>query len=479
MRRLGWLSSSTAVAILAVGGVVAVLFAFGGRMFNPGPLNADSHDDRELGGVTSHAELSGNCSACHAPPWSRETMASRCLDCHEDIRRQIDSDRSLHGKMSNGTNCRECHTEHKGAHASITDMAKFDHDYAAFALTGKHEAVDCKSCHTNNVRKGTPQDCASCHIEPDVHKGRLGTACASCHTTATWQNSKIALKNFDHNLTAFKLTGKHTAVDCKSCHVNEVFKGTPQTCVGCHAEPTVHKGRFGAGCAKCHSTDTWKVAPAQLAGQFDHNLTAFKLTGKHTTVDCKKCHVNEVFKGTAQTCVGCHAEPVTHKGRFGTACAQCHSTSTWQGATFQHTMFSINHGRRNNTCATCHTDATNYKTYTCYNCHEHSVAKTERQHMRRKITDIDNCMRCHARGRKRERERAESPDSSLNIESLFALDTHPSLPASDRSCPECGNRSRSVEILLGALRECPSRSSPSGASCPSGSASGCPYSTTR
>lgn len=268
-------------------------------------------------------------------------MAKRCLDCHTDVRKQFDEHGSMHGKLPEGTQCRRCHTEHRGAEAPLT---RLDH--------------------------------------------------------------------FDHNWTGFKLSGKHQAVECKSCHTNEVFRGTSASCVSCHAEPDRHRGKFGTACSQCHSTDTWATSPTNLR-HFNHDVAAFKLTGKHRAVDCKACHANNVFKGTAQTCVSCHAEPVVHKGHFGTACAECHTTSTWKGATFKHT-FPINHGRRRtgNTCATCHTTPNNYKVYSCYGCHEHRPERIARKHRGRRFVgvNIDQCTKCHGRGRKRggregERER--------------------------------------------------------------------------
>src|SRR5260221_4033459 len=82
---------------------VAVLAGFyssgGGKMFSSGPLSQQHRGREKLGGVSSHAEIAGNCSACHAPAWSRETMASRCLDCHANVRAQLDEERTMHGRI--------------------------------------------------------------------------------------------------------------------------------------------------------------------------------------------------------------------------------------------------------------------------------------------------------------------------------------------------------------------------------------------
>lgn len=99
--------------------------------------------------------------------------------------------------------------------------------------------------------------------------------------------------------------------------------------------------------------------------------------------------------------------PTVHKFRYGSGCVNCHTTAAWEGTTFTHAIFSINHGKKNNTCATDHQDTKNLALYTCYNCHEHTPAKEERRHAKRNIVKLDNCIDCH--GRKRGRPRAEAP----------------------------------------------------------------------
>jgi hypothetical protein len=432
MRRLGRIPGEWIAAFAAVSVVVAVVCVYGAHAFSPGALKAESRRSAVRGGVHCHAEIE-SCSACHAPPWSGEAMADRCLACHDDIRAQIDHHGPLHGSMPEADQCRTCHTEHQGAAARITRLDRFRHDFAAFPLTGKHTTLDCASCHIGQTYLGTPQSCAACHAEPAVHKGRFGSDCASCHSTFTWRDSQFK-NGFDHDLASFKLTGKHTSVDCKSCHLNSVFVGTPQTCAACHAEPAVHKGRFGTACAHCHATITWKDTTS-LIGSFDHDLAAFKLTGKHKSVDCKSCHVNNVFVGTSKSCVACHAEPVVHKGKYGTGCATCHSTTTFTGATFKHT-FPINHGRRQqgNACNVCHNVPNTFAVYTCYSCHEHNPARIEKRHERVKLggRKLEECASCHKNGRGgRERETAlESCPrmGGLALGVRWDIDGLPSLP---------------------------------------------------
>jgi hypothetical protein len=78
----------TLVALLLV---ATALVAGGGRLFSPGALSAKT--GQVLGGVSSHAGLGGNCTACHTAPWEKATMNDRCLaaqcaagqECHSHL----------------------------------------------------------------------------------------------------------------------------------------------------------------------------------------------------------------------------------------------------------------------------------------------------------------------------------------------------------------------------------------------------------
>ena len=253
--RLPGLTTGRVTALLTLGAVVVVVCRSGGSMFSPGPLNGQGRRGVTLGGVSSHAETGGNCAACHHTPWSGTTMAERCLDCHQDVREQIDSKGALHGKMSEAMQCRSCHSEHNGKHGVLTSLSKFDHDCTAFKLTGKHRAVECASCHTNTVYKGTAQSCVSCHTEPKVHKGKYGTDCAGCHSTNSFSDAV-----FKHT---FPLNhGRRRGnISCATCHTaDDHFKS--YTCYGCHEHQPARIARKHlrlnavelANCTRCHPT---------------------------------------------------------------------------------------------------------------------------------------------------------------------------------------------------------------------------------
>ncbi|MBI5962222.1 MAG: hypothetical protein HY863_02005, partial [Chloroflexi bacterium] len=376
------------------------------------------------------------CEKCHINGQFKGTPMD-CASCHT-------KDDAHNGTL--GNQCAVCHTP------SGWKPSTFNHNNAAFQLTGKHTTVACASCHINGVFKGTPMDCASCHSDTDPHGGKLGTQCTQCHTTNGWtpstfdhNNSSFKLtgkhttvtcaqchkdkffvgtptacsachgnndphggalgaqcetchttaawkpSTFDHNNSIFKLTGKHTTVACAGCHKDMKFKGTPTTCFACHAANDKHGGRYGTNCAACHSTSGWKPAT------FDHNLSSFPLTGAHINTACTACHINGVFLGTPKECVACHAAKDVHAGKAGTNCAACHTTTAWKPSTFKHT-FPLTHGKNPITaCITCHPSTTS--AYTCFGCHEHTVTNMADKHKQVKNYSPTACATCHPDGK--------------------------------------------------------------------------------
>jgi hypothetical protein len=307
------------------------------------------------------AGLAFTCSDCHGADVTRFDPAV-CSTCHA----QIDGAFFAAHTQAYGADCRGCHD------GLETISKNFDHSRVAFKLEGKHQGLVCESCHLN-VRtsadfKSLSTDCGVCHLKDDAHNGEFGKDCGDCHKAAAWKPA-----TFDHNLSVFKLEGKHAEAKCTDCHINKLFKGTSSACFSCHQKDDEHVGKFGQDCSACHSTQAWEPAT------FDHNLSAFKLDGAHTNVVCEKCHINSVFKGTPQECSDCHVDPAFHQGLFkGQACSACHDTNKWYPAKFNlahpeptdggEAGSGITHGRA--TCRDCHT--TNLMAATCTNCHDNN-----------------------------------------------------------------------------------------------------------
>jgi hypothetical protein len=424
------------LVILIVG--IATWLA-GGVLFSPGPLNAEAQPRQPLNGVTSHAELSGDCAACHPPPWSAERMSDRCMACHGDVKTQFASRSGLHVLISAGENCRECHSEHAGVtgelthfaieaemhkrtgfslaqhkkqadgspfectachtagyvqldqsacsdchagsdplfmtqhradygddclacHNGVSYLASYDHGLTRMPLDGKHAALKCRDCHAGRPQlAGLPVACAGCHADNDPHAGRLGQECGACHATTGWTSVL-----FDHASTGFLLQGKHAAAPCLDCHADLTFAVAGSTCNACHAKDDAHQDKFGADCGACHKPTAWADV------SFDHNTTAFPLTGSHAGLPCANCHAERTFAVPGSTCNACHAKDDAHQGKFGSDCGACHKPTAWTEASFDHntTSFPLTGKHAGLPCANCHAERTlAVAGSTCTACH--------------------------------------------------------------------------------------------------------------
>jgi hypothetical protein len=243
----------------------------------------------------SHAEIGGNCGACHASPMSRQTMADRCMDCHENVREQLNSNGPLHGRLPDGRNCRSCHTEHKGARAEITSFASFDHGWTSFALAGAHENADCRSCHTQEAYHGTPNTCVACHGKVDAHKGRYGNRCEQCHKSTAWADASFKHRfPIDHG-------SRRRSNTCATCHSDETNLKS-YTCYNCHEHREdrmvrIHQRRKIANlaaCADCHRMNGKRRRDRADAAEIPADLAAFLGDASHSplhssTVICPAC----------------------------------------------------------------------------------------------------------------------------------------------------------------------------------------------
>jgi hypothetical protein len=92
----------------------------------------------------------------------------------------------------------------------------------------------------------------------DPHLGQVGTECASCHGTTTFDVPAYEHRN--RSLGQF-FSGRHVSTTCESCHpkvrgrfaggVGEAMNFSVDTqCVNCHRD--VHNGSLGAACINCH-----------------------------------------------------------------------------------------------------------------------------------------------------------------------------------------------------------------------------------
>lgn len=250
------------------------------------------------------------CSDCHTERISRFSQQT-CTDCH----RSLDAQYMDAHQENFGDGCLACHD-------GQDRYGNFDHSQTRFALKGSHLSLACSQCHpsartTADLQKAAT-DCAACHHADDAHDGRFGAQCETCHSTTNWKDA-----TFDHSLSAFPLDGAHRQVDCQGCHKNNVFKGTPQECAACHADPAFHAGLFpNQACSACHTTTAWR--PARFNGSHP-----FPINHGKTNNACADCHQPNL---TQWTCYTCHAQAETARkhqkegiANF-TDCLGCHPT---------------------------------------------------------------------------------------------------------------------------------------------------------
>jgi len=184
----------------------------------------------------------------------------------------------------------------------------------------------------------------------------------------------------------FPLTGKHSALECASCHLEGTFAGTPRLCSACHAavRPASH---YPGECSACHSTDAWRPASFNHSGQTNCQSCHVRPRG-HYTGQCSACHSTNAwrpasFNHNGQTdCQSCHARP---SGHYAGQCSACHSTNAWRPAYFNHS------GQTD--CQSCHARPSGHYSAQCSACHSTDAWRPANfDH-----SGQTDCQSCHAR----------------------------------------------------------------------------------
>jgi hypothetical protein len=137
---------------------------------------------------------------------------------------------------------------------------------------------------------------------------------------------------------------------------------------------------------------------------FDHSKTNYALEGLHATVECSKCHGNNLAsKPKHDKCLSCHKD--FHKGQFAKSgamidCAECHTVKGFSQSLYtiekhDKTRFGLIGSHLATECKSCHKtgDEWNFKidSYRCVNCHE-NIHKDE---ISQKFMGDSNCEWCH------------------------------------------------------------------------------------
>jgi len=356
--------------------------------------------NKKWGPVVPHTKFPSDCSLCHVPErWDKlkddftfdhekETgyrlegshVAAACLRCHND-RGPIDAyvARGCAGchldphTSSLGLDCEQCHSQISWAPTGLVG----EHAATRFPLMGVHAIAACESCHEGAATgqfRGAPTQCEICHqadltlaTDPNHSANGWVADCQKCHQpTASWQGAFV-------NHDFFPLAGGHGGLDCTQCHtVPGIFSGLSTDCYSCHAPnyqtaPNHVAGNYSHNCEECHSTRAWSPAT------FKHS--SFALTGAHTSLDCLQCHGGGVYAGLPSDCYSCHSAnyqtaPNHVAGNYSMNCEQCHSTTAWLPAAFDHSSFALVGGHSGLDCTQCHVGGVYAGLPTdCYSCH--------------------------------------------------------------------------------------------------------------
>ncbi|MBI4693457.1 MAG: hypothetical protein HY749_05495 [Gammaproteobacteria bacterium] len=326
-----------------------------------------------VGHIATNVPAATDCATCHVGAQntlsfvggqyhSKVTVTTGCTSCHTDGRTSSPLGRSANHFATN-TKCEDCHyvgntfTPHTTVkHADFTTLTpcKTCHDGAV------HDGVTVTGKTTNHI--ATTADCAGCHV--------------GAETTLNWAGG-----TFDH-------TG--TSTGCATCHDGTHAGGTgPQ-----------HIGTTTL-CEACHTnsatTKLWTSTPT--TGNVPHGQIT-------STTPCTTCHATAT--GTSFTIDGMtitgrplkEADGSTHPTTGD--CVNCHGTTSWQGAVFNHS--GVTSGC---SASGCHTDgnvssplgrsANHFATNTnCQDCHNVGSAFTPRKTMKHAdLTALTPCASCH------------------------------------------------------------------------------------
>jgi hypothetical protein len=250
--------------------------------------------------------------------------------------------------------------------------------------------------------------------------------------------------------------------------------------VECHVN--VHEKQFhsefsGKSCTTCHTTENFSKRLS-----FDHNKTHFQLKGKHTRLECLKCHVpiQERFpppskaqmhqflfpKVFTQDCSACHRDP--HEGQYGQQCSGCHTEESWKKSKDFHKNFALFGVHYSLECAECHRDGRQLSGMSreCTVCHQkddihagtlpdcgrcHRQQFWENPHFQHSMSNFPlrgvhrtiDCASCHDRGIYKG---APSRCIDCHLQDALAVTPGGGVPNHsgllDRSCSECHNQFR-------------------------------------
>ena len=143
---------------------------------------------------------------------------------------------------------------------------------------------------------------------------------------------------------SFRLTGAHLTIQCIDCH-SSGYQNMPTDCYSCHSgnynsvpDPNHVQDNFSQICTQCHTTAAWlpatfrshSIAVSVNWRAYSHSLV-FPVT--HRDLIIRRPNAIPAITVDYQNV----SDPNHVQNNFDHVCTQCHTTTAWSPATFNHT----------------------------------------------------------------------------------------------------------------------------------------------
>ena len=210
---------------------------------------------------------------------------------------------------------------------------------SVFPLTGAHATLACAQCHTNNNYTHAahdllrlPPDGLDWDNEPEPRRCRVPH-----HLRHMPHHDRLDQRQLQSRAVCQLSTDRsacdadlHSVPHEQQLLTTRQLPATPAT----RRISTAPRIRITSLQVSRRIARSATRRPRWSPSSFNHNNTAFPLTGAHTTVACTQCHTNNNYTTLPTTCYGCHqadwngtTDPNHAAAGFPTTCDTCHTTT--------------------------------------------------------------------------------------------------------------------------------------------------------
>lgn len=217
----------------------------------------------------------------------------------------------------------------------------------------------------------------------------LATACiamAGAVVVTVYRQGSAAVPHWTTLVKPGQLSARHAFLSdkCETCHTP--MRGVEAVaCISCHATNATTLARESTAfhatvqsCTGCHVEHEGGIRPVRM----DHD--ALIAIGRMQRGQASRQWFGHLKAGQTKDgldCFACHSNRSPHRDLFGKECAECHLTTTWKVAGFQHPSPASTE------CAQCHQAPPSH-----YMHHFHMVSMmVAGQHHAR----VEQCYLCH------------------------------------------------------------------------------------